>query len=296
MKNFLINTIFSFLKILDEIIKKVFKKKNFLQLLHDKIEENQYTHKIINNKKINFFCPSSKTMERVNTLFTKEPETLMWIDKFDYNQKNLVFWDIGANIGLYSLYASAKFSNIEVVAFEPGTSNLRVLSRNIFINSFSDKIKICQLALNDKVNTYKSFKEVNFGEGRGRANFNNRIDQHGNRILEENIKNKYTLLGTSIDYLLENKILRTPNYMKIDVDGIEREILNGAKKLFLKKELKEVQIELNPSFKESYEEIHNFFIENGFKKIVETNQYLIKNKNFKLNYKNILNTVFQRVD
>ena len=32
---------------------------------------------------------------------------------------------------------------------------------------------------------------------------------------------KYTILGTSINYLLENKILEIPDYIKIDVDGIE---------------------------------------------------------------------------
>ena len=43
---------------------------------------------------------------------------------------NLIF-DIGANIGLYSIYAAYKFQKIEITAFEPSTSNLRILSRNI---------------------------------------------------------------------------------------------------------------------------------------------------------------------
>ena len=36
---------------------------------------------------------------RVDTFFTKEPETLEWIDGFE-KKDNLIFWDIGANIGL----------------------------------------------------------------------------------------------------------------------------------------------------------------------------------------------------
>ena len=52
------------------------------------------------------------------------------------------FWDIGSNIGLYSIYAKIKHENIEIHSFEPSSSNLRVLSRNISINDLENKIKI----------------------------------------------------------------------------------------------------------------------------------------------------------
>ena len=52
---------------------------------------------------------------RIKTYATKEPETLQWIDEFE---KGSVLWDIGANIGLYSLYA-AKSRQCRVIAFEP---------------------------------------------------------------------------------------------------------------------------------------------------------------------------------
>ena len=68
----------------------------------------------------------------------KEPETLEWIDNFDSNGKT-IFWDIGANIGLYSIYAATKFDSLDIFAFEPSTSNLRVLSRNISLNNFEKK-------------------------------------------------------------------------------------------------------------------------------------------------------------
>ena len=59
-------------------------------------------------------------------LFKKEPETISWINnfyKFKINKK-IKFWDIGANIGVYSIYAGKKYKNIEIVSFEPSTSNL----------------------------------------------------------------------------------------------------------------------------------------------------------------------------
>ena len=77
----------------------------------------------------------------METFFTKEPETLKWIDSFNDNKK-IIFWDIGANIGLYSIYAALKHSDIEIISFEPSTSNLRILSRNISINKLEEKMKI----------------------------------------------------------------------------------------------------------------------------------------------------------
>ena len=42
---------------------------------------------------------------RVRTILDKEPDTIEWIDNFSIdNNDNFIFWDIGANIGLYSLY------------------------------------------------------------------------------------------------------------------------------------------------------------------------------------------------
>ena len=57
-----------------------------------------------------------------------------------YTRPGDLFIDIGANIGLYSIYAAIKHSNSEVISFEPSTSNLRVLSRNISINKLEEKI------------------------------------------------------------------------------------------------------------------------------------------------------------
>ena len=53
--------------------------------------------------KLKFYVPNRLSYYRIETFSTKEPETLNWIDKFE---KKTTFWDIGANIGLYSCYAA----------------------------------------------------------------------------------------------------------------------------------------------------------------------------------------------
>ena len=120
--------------------------------------------KLINSKEIIFFCPNKLIEWRVKTFSHKEPETLEWIDNFDSNGKT-IFWDIGANIGLYSIYAATKFDSLDIFAFEPSTSNLRVLSRNISLNNFEKKIKIVTQPLSNIENQFSFFNESNFKEG-----------------------------------------------------------------------------------------------------------------------------------
>ena len=92
----------------------------------------------ISYKNINFQLvnPTNLINYRIKTFHSKEPETLDWIDKFDNNS---IFWDIGANIGLYSCYASLK-KDCNVFSFEPSVFNLEILSRNIFINNLEKKL------------------------------------------------------------------------------------------------------------------------------------------------------------
>ena len=105
--------------------------------------------KKILDQTITLFAPNELIKWRIDTLLTKEPETIEWINNFKDN-KELVFWDIGANIGLYSIYAALRYKDIKIISFEPSTNNLRILSRNISINQLDEKIFINQLPLSDK--------------------------------------------------------------------------------------------------------------------------------------------------
>lgn len=294
-KKYLIKVVIWILFSIDRIFKIFSKNKNFIQLIHDKIEEKQYYSLKINKKKRTFFCPSAKTLYRINTYFKKEPETLNWIDNFKSFKDKIIFWDIGANIGLYSLYAATKFNNIQVISFEPSALNLRVLSRNISINSLDDKIKIFPVALTNIENKILKFEEKKFVEGGASNNFNNRIDQNGNLITEDKIKNKYETFGTTIDYLTNNNILDFPNFLKIDVDGIEDNILKGAQKTIKNPNLKEVLIEVNPVYKDQINFIDNFFTNNGFKKEFATNYKILQNKNYKIPAKDSLNALYKKI-
>jgi FkbM family methyltransferase len=288
-------SISNFLFLIDLLFRQIFNRYEFLSSIHDYIESKQYYPKIMHNKKIIFFCPSRQTLQRVQSLYKKEPETLSWIDNFQlHNSKKIVFWDIGANIGLYSIYAAIKFNNVEIICFEPSTSNTRTLSRNISINNLESKISIFPLALSDKKNIISYFNETSFLEGSAISNFNSNIDYRGKIVRKNQIKNKYNLFGTSIDNLILNKILKVPNYIKIDVDGIEHLILKGAKNLLKNNNLKELLIEMNSTYSKQFEFINTLMEVNNFKKIVSTNRNLLNNKSYKLKLNETVNVVFKR--
>ena len=126
----------------------------------------------------NFGIARKIVIVRIKTFFSIEPETIDWINSFS-NKEKIVFWDIGANIGIYSIYASIKHPRCDVVSFEPSTSNLRVLSRNISINNLENKIKIFSNPLSNKNNKFLTMKESRFQEGSSFNNFGENFDFEG---------------------------------------------------------------------------------------------------------------------
>ena len=98
-------------------------------LINEGMEKKRKTNH--RNTEMFFSVPNKLNNYRVDTFSTKEPETLDWIDKIT---ENSIIWDIGANVGLYSIYA-AKSKNCKVYAFEPSVFNLELLARNIYINN-----------------------------------------------------------------------------------------------------------------------------------------------------------------
>jgi len=81
---------------------------------------------------------------RAETYASKEPETLEWIERFFRSED--VIYDIGANVGLYSLFAAKHLnSRCKVYAFEPEALNYAKLNINIYINGLSGTIVPCCL-------------------------------------------------------------------------------------------------------------------------------------------------------
>lgn len=174
---------------------------------------------------------------RVSTFETKEPETLGWIDGFASGERLL---DVGANVGLYSLYAASR--GCEVCAIEPDAGNFALLQENIRLNSFfrPGLIRSYALALHSSF----MISELNIsGSQWGAAlnSFANTTDFKGD---EFEPLFKQGCVGVSLDVLLDETGF-CPDYIKIDVDGNEIEVLRGASGYLKSKTLKSLLIELD---------------------------------------------------
>jgi FkbM family methyltransferase len=70
---------------------------------------------------------------RAETWGSKEPETIEWIKSFDPSG---VFFDVGGNVGVYSLYAASLYPSMTIHAFEPTPENFGALEENRAMNRF----------------------------------------------------------------------------------------------------------------------------------------------------------------
>ena len=280
---------FSILVFLDKIF-KIITKRSVLIWFNDFNQERSYKSIKILDKEIKFFVPNQITNWRVDTYFIKEPETLEWIDSFE-KKENLIFWDIGANIGLYSIYNSLKNPKSTTIAFEPSSSNLRVLTRNISINNLEKNIKVVPIPLTNKENIFQEMNEGHFIEGGALNSFGEKFDFEGKEFKPTM---KYNLLGTTMNYFIENSILDIPDYIKIDVDGIEHLILEGGDKFLNDKKVKSLSIEINENFKEQYDKVLNLMNKYEFKLLHKKHNDDMFSEQSK--FKNTYNYIFKKLN
>lgn len=204
---------------------------------------------------IKFFCPGTLPLNRARTLLTKEPETIDWINSI---KKDEVLWDIGANIGIYSLFAASK--KISTYSFEPFPGNYYLLSKNIEINEYSNYISAFCIAFSEKTGIDEFYME-DTGLGTAEHSFSVQTDWRGE---EKQYKNSQKVIGFSIDDFIQYFHPEFPNHLKIDVDGIEDSVLFGAKKTLNDKRLKSILIELDVSRAGYYEGVKQFLADSGF--------------------------------
>lgn len=192
---------------------------------------------------LKFFCPGAVPLWRAETLLTKEPETVEWIDTFGLDD---VFWDIGANVGVYSLYAALK-PRARVVAFEPAAVNAYVLNRNIEVNGFDDRVVSLCLAFADTT-CLDSFYMATTAVGGALHGFAQPVDYQGKPF---KATFRQGILGFTIDEFVERFHPPFPNHIKIDVDGIEDRIIAGAERTLADQRVQSVLVELETDRPES---------------------------------------------
>lgn len=254
-------TLHIFLKALRAILGERF----FLRACHLVSEEIETTVVIADHVfEANSFIP----YYRARTLLTKEPDTIAWID--DCVGEGDVFYDIGANIGVFSLYA-AKKRGASVIAFEPFAGNYETLNKNIYLNGLSSTITALNLAAHDEVALSK-LHVSQFKAGKAGNSFSLAI---GSNHEEYEAEFEQGMIGMPIDRFIEMFDAPFPNHIKIDVDGNEPNVVDGMRGVLKNKALKSIAIELNPIDRDIDNSIMKIIEENGFKPL-DGDQYINK--------------------
>jgi FkbM family methyltransferase len=201
---------------------------------------------------------SNREMWRARTYTTKEPDTLAWIDAFF--REGDVIYDIGANIGQYSLYAAKRLhGNCTVLAFEPEALNYAKLNRNIVLNGLTGIIMPYCLAVTEKM-ALDAFYVQSFAPGAALHSWGRPVTQ-GERPFSP--QNQQGMVGLSLDDLTGRFGLPFPNHIKIDVDGTEADIVRGAAGTLSDRRLKTALVEVY-MFKNVADEIEEAFASRGF--------------------------------
>ena len=185
---------------------------------------------------------------RAETYATKEPETLEWLRRFVKPGEGL--WDVGANIGLYAMYA-AKVCGARVKAFEPEAVNFARLNNNIYLNDLSELItgynialgreeRLERLHLNPTTQENEGSREL--VAGAALHNVGESVDFSGTSFKAHHLQGVFM---TSADRLADHWGLGGPNHIKIDVDGLEEEIVKGCHEVLRRESFKSILVEVS---------------------------------------------------
>lgn len=195
----------------------------------------------VNGVVATFSVSSPISVERTNHLMGEKPVVSKVISEV---QPDDVFYDIGANIGIYSCLISKVLTQGEVVAFEPSSSNVVSLAQNVSNNG--SNITIAPVALADFT---------------GLVGFELDGDHPGvgTHSISKADGSEMRVGVFSGEQLISQGDLPAPDVLKIDVEGAELSVLRGLQDQF--SDIRMIFCEIHGG---DTEEVQSFLRENGF--------------------------------
>ncbi|TYL43133.1 FkbM family methyltransferase [Dickeya sp. ws52] len=135
------------------------------------------------------------------------------------------FIDVGANIGLHTLYASTLIGESgRIIALEPHPITREILRKNLEINGLLDRVTISPLAVSNEDNCTVLFEYFAEHPAMSGLKISKEILEKFNGTIERTEVNTIT-----IDTLVSRYNI-IPDLIKIDVEGFESSVLEGCKK------------------------------------------------------------------
>jgi FkbM family methyltransferase len=161
-------------------------------------------------------------------------------------------FDIGANMGFYTLWMSKFIKNGgKIHSFEPDSGNYERLNKNIGLNRIESLVKPHLMALGDED------KDLFFTTG---------LDGR-NHIAGESESKVVRVKGQRLDTYARQENIKEIRYAKIDVEGFEYMVLKGANELLSGKRIEILQLEINGEISNSgvgVEDLLNLITQSGY--------------------------------
>lgn len=229
----------------------------------------------VRGKKLDWLCLSRRLLWMAAGHEHIEPEFLDWIDNIPQGE---ILYDIGASNGIFSMYAAS--CGLRVIAVEPDPLNYFLLSYNNYLNSKSSvALEGCYNFAISKAMAIGNIHIKHMELGGHEKILDKAKDVFGNEFQPDY---SHSVLKCALDDLIGVMGLPQPSYLKIDVDGSETEVLEGA--IVCLKNVKSVFIELTVAFMDSF--ALSFFESHGF---------TLQEKHQVQNYEGLFNCIFVKM-
>ena len=186
------------------------------------LEELQATAGFQNEDGIRFSLGSTSEYKRAKRQRAQEGPLVRWLASFGPAD---VFFDIGANIGGLSLIAARLHGGrVPIVAFEPAFDSFAALVRNIQANDLAAVVTPLHVALFDETGV-RPFYRSRLGAGSASHTVGEALDYARRPFTPAAVEHVLTF---RLDDLVRVLALPAPTRIKLDVDGVERQVLAGA--------------------------------------------------------------------
>lgn len=192
----------------------------------------------VDNVRFSIGCTNWITHFRWYLFKNKEPEVRYFFDR-NLTAGDTVF-DVGANVGVFSLYVAALRRDSTVYAIEPEISNIARLRENILANAFQEWIKPICAGVNDRVGITRLYLS---SEEPGAAVHSISDSELEKTHLGYDVVGDEAVISLTLDYLAAELGI-VPNLIKIDTDGNEKKILLGGQKVLADRRLRAIIIEM----------------------------------------------------
>jgi FkbM family methyltransferase len=187
-------------------------------------------------KLLRFVIQNEKCFYFATSIATREPDTNSWLETIKSGE---IFFDIGANNSVFSIVAAA-VHGAHAYAFEPHFASYYVSQQNIYLNGLESSIRLFPLAISSR----SGLGELYLSSATAGKSLNNfgKIRPSADPLWNA-VKPQASVTMTLNDICRSLGVV--PNFLKIDVDGIEAEIIEGASDVLKNPCVRELMIEFN---------------------------------------------------